>query len=255
MTNGFGNNIFQYTAAKILATFHKKEVYASPPWEDYYAIPDLQKLGIRFAKQKDDNELLYISDQNYLHAFDEKYGDRNFLLTGYFEDYRYFLNNRDGIKEWFPKVEQRSSEDLVVHVRTGDRLFMKNEFYSKPRAKNYLEAIEQFDFKNLYIVSDMPKWDYVTAEELQGMKFHLNVPDSERVPIEDSVAFFNEFVDGFKKYNPITIDGIKINFSHSWVHLRSSNTEPIIRVYSEANSQNEANDLTKKFIKELKVNL
>ena len=203
MTNGFGNNIFQYTAAKILATFHKKDVYATPPYEDYYAIADLQKLGIKFTKQNNDSEVLYISDHNYLHAFDEKYSDKNFLLTGYFEDYRYFINNREGIKEWFPKVEQRSSDDLVVHMRTGDRLFMKNEFYSKPRAQNYLQAIEQFDFKNLHIVTDMPKWDYVTAEELQGMKFHLNVPDNERVPIEDSVAFFNEFVDGFKKYNPI----------------------------------------------------
>ena len=160
MTNGFGNNIFQYTAAKTLAAFHKKEVYASPPCEDYYAISDLQKLGVRFAKQKNDNDILYISDQNYLHAFDEKYADKNFLLTGYFEDYRYFLNNRDGIKKWFPEVKQRSSDDLVVHMRTGDRLFMKNEFYSKPRAKNYLEAIKQFDFKNLYIVSDMPEWDW-----------------------------------------------------------------------------------------------
>ena len=43
MTNGFGNNIFQYTAARLLATFHKKEVYANPPWEDYYGISDLEK--------------------------------------------------------------------------------------------------------------------------------------------------------------------------------------------------------------------
>ena len=203
MTNGFGNNIFQYTAARLLATFHKKEVYANPPWEDYYGISDLEKLGIKFSEQKANNEVLYISDQNYLHAFDEKYSDRNFILTGYFEDYRYYLNQREMIKNWFPNVQERSRDDLVVHMRTGDRLFMKNEFYSKPRAKNYLEAIEQFDFKNLYIVTDMPKWDYVTADELQGMKIHLNVPDNERVPIQESVKFFNEFVDGFKKYSPI----------------------------------------------------
>jgi len=203
MTNGFGNNIFQYTAARLLATFHNKEVYAIPPWADYYGIPDLQKLGIKFSAQKADSEVLFISDQNYVHAFDEKYNGRNFLLTGYFEDYRYYVDQRDMIKNWFPEVEERSKDDLVVHMRTGDRLFMKNEFYSKPRAKNYLEAIEQFEFQNLHIVTDMPKWDYVTAEELQGMKFHLNVPDDERVPIEESVKFFNEFVEGFKKYNPI----------------------------------------------------
>ena len=46
------------------------------------------------------------------------------------------------------------------------------------------------DFSELHIVTDMPKWDYVTAEELQNMKFHVNTPDHERVPIEESVKYF-----------------------------------------------------------------
>ena len=40
-----------------------------------------------------------------------------------------------------------------------------------------------------------------------------------------------------------TIDGVKIDFADSWVHLRKSNTEPIIRIYSEAHSMNEAEAL------------
>ena len=58
-----------------------------------------------------------------------------------------------------------------------------------------------------------------------------------------------------KKYqNEITttIDGLKIDFSDSWVHLRKSNTEPIVRVYSEASSQEEADALANRFIFELK---
>ena len=42
-----------------------------------------------------------------------------------------------------------------------------------------------------------------------------------------------------------TIDGVKIDFPHSWVHLRKSNTEPILRVYSEAPTMAEAKDLGK----------
>lgn len=49
-----------------------------------------------------------------------------------------------------------------------------------------------------------------------------------------------------------TIDGVKIDFSNSWVHLRKSNTEPIIRVYTEAPSQNEADTLADKIIVEIK---
>jgi len=50
-----------------------------------------------------------------------------------------------------------------------------------------------------------------------------------------------------------TIDGVKIDFSNSWVHLRKSNTEPIIRVYTEAPSQNEADTLADKIITEIKA--
>ena len=47
-------------------------------------------------------------------------------------------------------------------------------------------------------------------------------------------------------------DGLKIDFKDSWVQLRKSNTEPIIRVYSEAKSQNSAEELSSKFINEIK---
>jgi phosphomannomutase len=48
------------------------------------------------------------------------------------------------------------------------------------------------------------------------------------------------------------IDGVKIDFEDSWVHLRKSNTEPIIRIYSEAKSVEEAKNLAKKMIEEIK---
>jgi len=51
--------------------------------------------------------------------------------------------------------------------------------------------------------------------------------------------------------NPNTIDGVKIDFANQWVHLRKSNTEPIIRVYSEAPTAIEADELAKRFIVEL----
>ena len=50
-----------------------------------------------------------------------------------------------------------------------------------------------------------------------------------------------------------TIDGLKIDFSESWVHLRKSNTEPIIRIYTEAKSQKEADALAHRFIEEMQA--
>ena len=57
-----------------------------------------------------------------------------------------------------------------------------------------------------------------------------------------------------KKYannKPNTVDGVKIDFEASWVHLRKSNTEPIIRVYTEAPSQEAADLLMNRFKEEL----
>ena len=50
-----------------------------------------------------------------------------------------------------------------------------------------------------------------------------------------------------------TIDGLKIDFTDSWVHLRKSNTEPIIRIYTEAKSQKEADALAQRFIEEMRA--
>ena len=49
-----------------------------------------------------------------------------------------------------------------------------------------------------------------------------------------------------------TIDGVKIDFESQWIHLRKSNTEPIIRIYTESNSQLNADELAERFITEIK---
>lgn len=49
-----------------------------------------------------------------------------------------------------------------------------------------------------------------------------------------------------------TIDGVKIDFEKNWVHLRKSNTEPIIRIYTEASTQTEADELGDKMIEKIK---
>jgi phosphomannomutase len=55
------------------------------------------------------------------------------------------------------------------------------------------------------------------------------------------------------KDQPInTIDGVKIEFGKEWVHLRKSNTEPIIRIYSESSSENTATELANRIIEDIK---
>jgi phosphomannomutase len=55
----------------------------------------------------------------------------------------------------------------------------------------------------------------------------------------------------YKKQPINTIDGVRIEFDNDWVHLRKSNTEPIIRIYAESDSINTAENLTRKILQDI----
>ncbi|WP_282123494.1 phosphoglucosamine mutase [Algibacter mikhailovii] len=73
----------------------------------------------------------------------------------------------------------------------------------------------------------------------------------ELTPGLDVDGILKSIEERYKNEQLTTIDGVKIDFSESWVHLRKSNTEPIIRIYTEAKSQEEADTLGDKFIAEI----
>ena len=62
----------------------------------------------------------------------------------------------------------------------------------------------------------------------------------------------SDLEDKYKKEKITNIDGLKIDFKEGWVHLRKSNTEPIIRVYAESKGEDKANALAENMIKEIK---
>ncbi|MFK8281756.1 phosphoglucosamine mutase [Capnocytophaga cynodegmi] len=61
-----------------------------------------------------------------------------------------------------------------------------------------------------------------------------------------------KMAEKYSNENVNTIDGVKIDFAESWSHLRKSNTEPIIRIYTEAKTQKDADDLALKIIDDIK---
>ncbi|MEJ2543880.1 MAG: hypothetical protein P8Y99_07410 [Calditrichaceae bacterium] len=56
----------------------------------------------------------------------------------------------------------------------------------------------------------------------------------------------------YKDHEVNLLDGVKIDIKNSWVHLRKSNTEPIVRIISEAPTAEEAEKLGQKFMAEIK---
>jgi phosphomannomutase len=61
-----------------------------------------------------------------------------------------------------------------------------------------------------------------------------------------------QVIDKYQKQPMNTIDGVKIEFDKEWVHLRRSNTEPIIRIYAESQSETTAQNLAEKLISDMK---
>ncbi len=74
---------------------------------------------------------------------------------------------------------------------------------------------------------------------------------AELEPSTDVDLILEKITEKYKKEEIDTTDGVKIIFEDDWVHLRKSNTEPIIRIYAESSSKNTANSLAKKIIQDI----
>jgi phosphomannomutase len=62
---------------------------------------------------------------------------------------------------------------------------------------------------------------------------------------------YTDLLEKYKNYPVNTEDGLRIDFENDWVHLRSSNTEPIIRIYSESNLEASADNIAKKIMQDI----
>jgi phosphomannomutase len=98
----------------------------------------------------------------------------------------------------------------------------------------------------------------VTVAELRASypQYYMSKNKIELTPEIDVdailIAMTEKYKDDSSTGSLSTIDGVKIDFSESWVHLRKSNTEPIIRIYTEAATQVKADDLALQIIDEIK---
>jgi phosphomannomutase len=82
--------------------------------------------------------------------------------------------------------------------------------------------------------------------------YHISKNKIELTPELNVDEILLKVQEKYKKQLINTIDGVKIEFEKSWVHLRRSNTEPIIRIYSEAENSATADNLANKIIMDIK---
>lgn len=83
--------------------------------------------------------------------------------------------------------------------------------------------------------------DYSMAKKKVDLDLSVNID-----------KLFQEIEKKYRKYSIDNTDGVKIDFGSEWVHLRRSNTEPIIRIYTESNSKTTAENIADQMMKDLK---
>ncbi|MFS4491780.1 phosphoglucosamine mutase [Maribacter sp. 2308TA10-17] len=94
-----------------------------------------------------------------------------------------------------------------------------------------------------------------TVAELRASypSYFMSKKKIQLTPELDVDGILKAMSEKYKNEEISTIDGVKIDFPENWVHLRKSNTEPIIRIYTEAKSQSEADALADRIIGEIKA--
>jgi len=98
------------------------------------------------------------------------------------------------------------------------------------------------------------------AQHKNGIKsFRAKYPDyfisKNKIELENGVnvsSIFEKIRNKYQKQPVNTDDGLKIEFDQDWVHLRTSNTEPIIRIYAESNFETTANNIALRLMQDIK---
>ncbi len=98
---------------------------------------------------------------------------------------------------------------------------------------------------------------HLAKEKIKVSELRKKYPEYKIIKKKQNIAgldidkILKDIESQFAEYKPITIDGVKIDFPEGWVHLRKSNTEPIIRIYAEAKTIEEAEKLANKILSKI----
>lgn len=93
----------------------------------------------------------------------------------------------------------------------------------------------------------------MTVSELRASypEYFMSKQKVQLTPELDVDAILETMASRYSKEEINTIDGVKVDFEDQWFHLRKSNTEPIIRIYTEAGSQEAADQLADEILEEI----
>lgn len=91
-----------------------------------------------------------------------------------------------------------------------------------------------------------------TEIRLQYPAYFISKNKIELQPNMNVKHILDSIAEAYKQYEVNRVDGVKIDFDNGWVHLRTSNTEPIIRIYAEAGTEAQADHLAQKIMMDIR---
>ena len=139
-------------------------------------------------------------------------------------------------------VEKMKAENAVIGGEGNGGIIYPELHYGRDALVGialFLSLLVEKEIKVSALKASYPK--YVMSKAKVALSSEMDVD-----------KLFKKIKNQYKDKNPITIDGVKIEFETAWVHLRKSNTEPIIRVYTEAHNEEAAQSLANRFVNEIK---
>lgn len=202
-TIGFGNNIFQYCMGRLLAETHGFELVHNNP--------DLEKIGISSKALSARNNLptYIVDDNNYKKILFANQAPANFIINGYFEDYKIFKPHLNRIRSWFSEADNiRNESDVILHIRLQNRLIQESHHKNHISADSFKGVLEKFEYDRLHIVTDAKKWEEHTVEDIRDIQSEIasgpNPPsNSPWVATEQSLDYANHLITSLSELNPI----------------------------------------------------
>jgi hypothetical protein len=215
-TVGFGNNLFQFAYAKLLAEKIGGKIFILPPSADYFGMESLELIlnsvdSYEIVSHYEANNIfnkdystiqLSSEEEAISHLKNPKVA--NYELRGYFEDFTLYKNELNKIRSWFFRPEKRPSNEAVLHLRLGDRLFIPTTYDSKAflNFDKYSKALDNLNFDTLHIVSDLPEWKNYSGDELLQLEYHTHLNQGAEQIKDKAADYVNNLVSQFsERYN------------------------------------------------------
>ena len=197
-TIGFGNNLFQYCYARLLAETHGLSL-------SHRAIPEL---GVE-AQQINNIPFLptvVVDDKNYKNMLYSKIPNCNIIVNGYFEDYKIFKPHLHKIRNWFTKTPITNDKDVILHLRLQNRLVQESHNKNHITARSIKKVLEEFEYRRLHIVTDAEKWREYDEDDIEKIQEQIRVgpnPNPAWVTTKQSLEYVNHLISELSELDPV----------------------------------------------------